>query len=99
MFERDEPEPPASQSQRTLSSAQRAAIQEIVAESISNALVALQAPESGSMPPPKDKHSRTPRMAFPLGLSYGYPSPPRPVEEKILRGEYVDLALLLPVSQ
>ena len=41
MFERDEPEPPASQSQTTLSSAQRAAIEEIVAESISNALVAL----------------------------------------------------------
>jgi len=56
MFERDEPEPPASQSQRTLSLAQGAAIEEIVAESISNALVALRVPESGSMPPPKDQH-------------------------------------------
>ena len=90
MFERDEPEPPASQSQTTLSSAQRAAIEEIVAESISNALVALRAPESGPVSPQADQHPRTPGMASPLGLS-------RPVErnleEKILRGEYVDLAL------
>ena len=93
MFERDEPEPPASQSQTTLSSAQYAAIEEIVAESISNALVALRAPESGPVSPQADQHPRTPGMASPLGLS-------RPVErnleEKILRGEYVDLALLLP---
>ena len=82
MFERDKPEPPASQSQTTLSSAQRAAIEEIVAESISNALVALRAPESSPVLPPADQHPRTPGMASPLGLS-------RPVEcnleEKILR--------------
>ena len=57
MFERDEPEQPASQSQSTLSSAQCAANEENVA---------LQAPESGSVPPPTDQHPHTPRMASPL---------------------------------
>ena len=89
MFERDEPEPPASQSQRTPSSTQHATIEEIVTESIRNALVTFRAPERA----PEDQHPHTPGMASRLGIS-------RPMghnmEEKILRSEYVDLALLLP---
>ena len=92
MFGQDDPEP-VTPAQQSFSPAQRTAIEAIVTESVSNALVAFRAPENGHVSPPLDQRSRAPGMASPLGLT-------RPVdrhlEDKILRGEYVDLALLLP---
>ncbi|XP_068725526.1 uncharacterized protein [Montipora capricornis] len=78
-----------------LSLAQRAAIEEIVAETVSNAFEAFRTPARPESSPQAVLRPRTPGMASPLGLS-------RPVdrnlEDRILRGEYVDLALLLPES-
>ena len=92
MFGQDDPEEPVSPAQQSLSPAQRKAIEAIVAESVSNALVAFRAPESGHVSPPLDQRSCAPGMASHLGLT-------RPVdrhlEDKILRSEYVDLASLL----
>ena len=96
MFGQDDPEDPedlVSTAQQSLSPAQRTAIEAIVSASVSNALVAFRTPEGGHVSPPLGQGSCTPGMASPLGLT-------RPVdrhlEDKILRGEYVDLALLLP---
>ena len=89
MFGQDDPEEPVTPAQQSFSTA----IEAIVTESVSNALVAFRASENGHVSPPLDQRSRAPGMASPLGLT-------RPVdrhlEDKILRGEYVDLALLLP---
>ena len=93
MFGQDDPEDLVSTAQQSLSPAQRTAIEAIVSASVSNALVAFRSPEGGHVSPPLGQGSCTPGMASPLGLT-------RPVdrhlEDKILRGEYVDLALLLP---
>ena len=78
-----------------LSQAQQAAIEEIVAETVPNAFEAFRTPERPESSPQAVLRPRTPGMASPLGLS-------RPVdrnlEDRILRGEYVDLGLLLPKS-
>ena len=86
---------PTSQStdQRdALSSAQRSAIQDIVSQSVQSALDAVRT-NSAFSPTQSSQPLAASGMASPLGLS-------RPVdrnmEDKILRGEYVDLALLLP---
>ena len=86
---------PTSQStdQRdALSPAQRFAIQDIVSQSIQSALDAVHT-NSAFSPTQSSQPLAASGMASPLGLS-------RPVdrnmEDKILRGEYVDLALLLP---
>ena len=93
MFGQDNPEEPVTPAQQAVSAAQRTAIEAIVTESVSNALVAFRAPENGHVLPPLDQRSHAPGMASPLGLT-------RPVdrhlEDKLLHGEYVDLALLLP---
>ena len=93
MLGQDDPEEPVTPAQQSFSPAQRTTIEVIVTESVSNALVAFRAPENGHVSPPLDQRSRAPGMASPLGLT-------RPVdrhlEDKILRGEYIDLALLLP---
>ena len=93
MFGQDDPEEPVTPAQQSFSSPQRTAIEAIVTESVSNALVAFREPENGHVSPPLDQRSRAPGMASPLGLT-------RPadhhLEDKILHGEYVDLALLLP---
>lgn len=72
---------------------QRAAIEAIVVESVSNAFAAFRSPERSAVTPQDIRSPRAHGTASPLGLS-------RPVdrnlENKILRGEYVDLALLLP---
>ena len=86
---------PTSQStdQRdALSPAQRSAIQDIVSQSVQSALDAVRT-NSAFSPTQSSQPLAASGMASPLGLS-------RPVdrnmEDKILRGEYVDLALLLP---
>lgn len=75
-----------------LSQAQRSAIQDIVSQSVQSALHAVRTNNAFS-PTPSSQPLAASGMASPLGLS-------RPVdrnmEDKILRGEYVDLALLLP---
>ena len=74
------------------SPAQRSAIEDIVAQSVHSALQAVRT-NSAFSPTPSNQTLAASGMASPLGLS-------RPVdrnmEDKILRGEYVDLALLLP---
>ena len=88
-----DPEQDVPPSQNLLSAAQRSAIEGIVAESVHNALDAFRSSTGAFTPSPVLQTPRTPVMASPLGLS-------RPVdrglEDKILRGEYIDLALLLP---
>lgn len=75
-----------------LSPAQRSAIEDIVSRSVHSALDAVRT-NSAFSPTPSSQTLAASGMASPLGLS-------RPVdrnmEDKILRGEYVDLALLLP---
>ena len=75
-----------------LSPAQRSAIADIVSQSVQSALQAVRTNNAFS-PTPSSQTLAPSGMASPLGLS-------RPVdrnmEDKILRGEYVDLALLLP---
>ena len=96
MFGQDDPEEPeerVSPTQQSLSPAQRTAIEAIVSASVSNALVAFRTPEGGHVSPPLGQGSRTPGMASPLGLTRPVD---RPLEDKILRGESADLALLLP---
>ena len=82
-----------SQQNTSFSSAQRSAIEEIVSRSVHTALNAFSTPTSALNPLASNPSSCTPGTASPLGLS-------RPVdrrlEDKILRGEYVDFALLLP---
>ena len=77
----------------SFSSAQRSAIEEIVSRSVHTALNAFSTPASALSPLASNQTPCTPGTASPLGLS-------RPVdrnlEDKILRGEYVDFALLLP---
>ena len=81
-----------AESHQSLSPQQLTAIEAIVTASVDNALAAFRTPEGGHASPPLGQASRSPGMASPLGLT-------RPVdrhlEDKILRGEYVDLALLL----
>ena len=88
-----DPEQVVPPPQNSLSAAQRFAIEGIVAESVHNALDAFRSSTGAFNPSPVFQSPRTPGMASPLGLS-------RPVdrglEDKILRGEYIDLALLLP---
>lgn len=88
-----DPEQVVPPPQNSLSAAQRSAIEGIVAESVHNALDAFRSSTGAFNPSPVFQSPRTPGMASPLGLS-------RPVdrglEDKILRGEYIDLALLLP---
>ena len=86
---------PTSQStdqRNALSPAQRSAIQDIVSQSVQSALDAVRT-NSAFSPTQSSQPLAASGMASPLGLS-------RPVdrnmEDKILRGEYVDLALLLP---
>ena len=101
MIESD-PEPDESNFQRNtgFSQTQRAAIEAIVTDSVRSAITTLQTSPAARLPSPAAQfpsaspHSLfTPGMASPLGLS-------RPVdktlEDKILRGEYIDFALLLP---
>ena len=75
-----------------LSPAQRSAIADIDSQSVQSALQAVRT-NSAFSPTPSSQTLAPSGMASPLGLS-------RPVdrnmEDKILRGEYVDLALLLP---
>jgi len=71
-----------------LSPAQRSVIQDIVSQSLQSSLLA-----SAFSPSPSSQTLAASGLASPLGLS-------RPLnwimEDKILRGEFVDLALLLP---
>ena len=84
-----------SQRNTSFSSAQRSAIKEIVSRSVHTALNAFSTPASALSPLACNQTSCTPGTASPLGLS-------RPVdrnlEDKILRGEYVDFALLGTLS-
>ena len=101
MIESD-PEPDESNFQRNtgFSQTQRAAIEAIVTDSVRSAITTLQTSPAARLPSPAAQFPSaspqslfTPGMASPLGLS-------RPVdktlEDKILRGEYIDFALLLP---
>ena len=101
MIESD-PEPDESNFQQNtgFSQTQRAAIEAIVTDSVRSAITTLQNSPAAHLPSPAAQlPSASPQslftlgMASPLGLS-------RPVdktlEDKILRGEYIDFALLLP---
>ena len=101
MIESD-PEPDESNFQRNtgFSQTQRAAIEAIVTHSVRSAITTLQTSPAAHLPSPaaqlpsaSPQSLFTPGMASPLGHS-------RPVdktlEDKILRGEYIDFALLLP---
>ena len=70
----------------------RAAIEAIVTDSVRSAITTLQTSPAVHLPSASPQNLFTPGMASPLGLS-------RPVdktfEDKILRGEYIDFALLL----
>ena len=101
MIESD-PEPDESNFQQItgFSQTQRAAIEAIVTDSVRSAITTLQTSPAAHLPSPaaqlpsaSPQSLFTPGMASPLGLS-------RPVdktlEDKILRGEYIDFALLLP---
>ena len=101
MIESD-PEPDESNFQRNtgFSQTQRAAIEAIVTDPVRSAITTLQTSPAAHLPSPaaqlpsaSPQSLFTPGMASPLGLS-------RPVdktlEDKILRGEYIDFALLLP---
>ena len=101
MMESD-PEPDESNFQQNtgFSQTQRAAIEAIVTDSVRSAITTLQTSPAARLPSPAAQFPSaspqslfTPGMASPLGLS-------RPVdktlEDKILRGEYIDFALLLP---
>ena len=101
MIESD-PEPDESNFQQItgFSQTQRAAIEAIVTDSVRSAITTLQTSPAAHLPSPaaqlpsaSPQRLFTPGMASPLGLS-------RPVdktlEDKILRGEYIDFALLLP---
>ena len=101
MIESD-PEPDESNFQQNtgFSQTQRAAIEAIVTDSVRSAITTLQTSPAAHLPSPaahlpsaSTQNLFTPGMASPLGLS-------RPVdktlEDKILRGEYIDFALLLP---
>ena len=74
-----------------LSPVQRSAIEDIVSQSVHSALHAVRA--NSALSPTPNRTLAASGMAFPLGLSR---SVDRNMEDKILRGEYVDLALLLP---
>ena len=82
-----------SQQNTSFSSAQRSALEEIVSRSVHTALNAFSTPANALSPLASNQTPCTHGTASPLGLS-------RPVdrnlEDKILRGEYVDFALLLP---
>ena len=82
-----------SQQNTSFSSAQHATIEEIVSRSVHTTLNAFSTPASAFSPLASNQTPCTPGTASPLGLS-------RPVdrnlEDKILRGEYVDFALQLP---
>ena len=82
-----------SQQNTSFSSAQRSAIEEIVSRSVHTALNAFSTPTSALNPLASNQTSCTPGTASPLGLSRPVD---RSLEDKILRGEYVDFALLLP---
>ena len=76
----------------TLSPAQRSALEDIVSQSVHSALNAFR-PHSPFSPPPANQTLAVSGMATPLGLSWPLD---RNMEDKIFRGEYADLALLLP---
>ena len=82
-----------SQQNTSFCSAQHSAIKEIVSRSVHTTLNAFSTPATTLSPLASNQTPCTPCTASPLGLS-------RPVdrnlEDKILRGEYVDFALLLP---
>ena len=82
-----------SQQNTSFSSAQRSAIEEIVSRSVHTALNAFSTPTSALNPLASNQTSCTPGTASPVGLSRPVD---RSLEDKILRGEYVDFALLLP---
>ena len=101
MIESD-PEPDESNFQQNIGFSQtlRAAIEAIVTDSVRSAVTTLQTSPAAHLPSPaahlpsaSPQNLFRPGMASPLGLS-------RPVdktlEDKILWGEYVDFALLLP---
>ena len=94
MIELD-PEPDKSifQQNTGFNQSQRAAIKAIVTDSVRSAITMLQTSPAAHLPSCSNQNLFTPGMASPLGLS-------RPVdktlEDKILRGEYTDFALLLP---
>ena len=77
----------------SFSPAQRSTIEEIVSRSVHTALNAFSTPAGSLNPLASNQTSCTPGMASPLGLSRPVD---RSLEDKILRGEYVDFALLLP---
>ena len=78
----------------TLSPAQRSAIEDIVSRSVHSALDAVRT-NSAFRPTPSSQPLAASGMASPLGLSMPVD---HNMEDKILRGEYVDLALLLPYN-
>ena len=82
-----------SQQNTSFSSAQRSAIEEIVSRSVHTALNAFSTPTGALNPLASNQTSCTPGTASPLGLSRPVD---RSLEDKILRGEYVDFALILP---
>ena len=101
MIESD-PEPDESNFQQNIgfSQTQRAAIEAIVSDSVRSAITTLQTSPAthlpsavADLPSASTQNPFKPGLASPLGLS-------RPVdktmEDKILRGEYIDFALLLP---
>ena len=94
MIESD-PEPDESNFQQNTGFSQtlRAAIEAIVTDSVRSAVTTLQTSPAAHLPSASPQNLFRPGMASPLGLS-------RPVdntlEDKILWGEYVDFALLLP---
>ena len=75
------------------SQSQRAAIEAIVTDSVRSETTTLQTSPAAHLPSASTQNLFTPGMASPLGLS-------RPgdktFEDKILRVEYIDFALLLP---
>ena len=75
------------------SQSQRAAIEAILTNSVRSETTTLQTSPAAHLPSASTQNLLTPGMASPLGLS-------RPgdktFEDKILRGEYIDFALLLP---
>ena len=88
----DEPHEDGTQLPNDFTPAQRSAIQAIVSESVHSAVQSLRSPDSANGVP----YSSSPRpsgIASPLGINRPLD---RNLEDKILRGEYIDLAMLLP---
>ena len=81
-----------SQQNTSFSSAQRSAIEEIMSCSVHTTLNTFSTPASALNPLASKQPLCAPGTASPLGLSRPVE---RSLEDKILRGEYVDFALLL----